>query len=380
MTTRNYTDRLESYKTSIVGRTVYWLTCIDVIYENNAYTAKCQCKCGNIKLVPASRFAKGNIKKSCGCYRYSQEFAEKQRKYILDRPEIIENSIKKTKEWHDNNPDKVKERNKKVSNWFKENPDKVKEKERRHRQWFKDNPDKVRKQAEHFRHLNAIRRADTLCNTDLSFVHSDDVAILLSPKHNSHSIVRTKCPKCGEYCGHSFHSVYNYTTGKLTHRLCKRCYASGTSYYEDNIQKFISTFYSYECIRNYRKVIPPLELDLYYPEKKVAIEFNGDYWHSNKFKTDSYHYDKFRKCLDKGVLLVSIFELDWHNRRQLIESYLRDLFNSTTNKLSYIGNLMNNNYPDPNRNYSNQASDLISDYYIVNESKIYTCGFTKFEN
>lgn len=380
MTARNCIERLESYKASIVGRTIYWLTCIDVIYENNTYTAKCQCKCGNIKLVPASRFARGNIKKSCGCYRHSQEFSEKQRRYILDRPEIIEDSIKKTKEWHDNNPDKVKERNKKVSNWFKENPDKVKEKERRHKQWFKDNPDKVRKQADHFRQLNAIRRADSLCNANLSFVHNDDIAILLSSKNNSHSIVRTECPKCGEYCGHPFHNVYNYTTGKLTPRLCKRCYSNGTSYYEDNVQGFISTFYYGECIRNSRNIISPLELDLYYPEKKIAIEFNGDYWHSEKFKDSEYHYNKFRQCLDKGILLVSIFELEWRNRHHLIESYLRDLFNGATNKLSYSDSLMNNNYPDPNRNYSTKASTFISDYYIVNESKTYTCGFTRFEN
>lgn len=62
METRNYMKRLESYKASIVGRTVYWLTCIGVMYENNRYTAKCVCKCGNRKDVDASRFAKGNIK------------------------------------------------------------------------------------------------------------------------------------------------------------------------------------------------------------------------------------------------------------------------------------------------------------------------------
>ena len=85
----NANDRLNKYRNELINKTVYWLTCIDVVYEDSVYTAKCQCKCGNIKLVPASRFAKQQCSKSCGCYKTSEEFSEKQRKYILDRPELV---------------------------------------------------------------------------------------------------------------------------------------------------------------------------------------------------------------------------------------------------------------------------------------------------
>ena len=79
----NTNDRLNKYRNELINKTVYWLTCIDVMYEDSVYTAKCRCKCGNIKLVPASRFAKQRCSKSCGCYKTSEEFSEKQRKYIF---------------------------------------------------------------------------------------------------------------------------------------------------------------------------------------------------------------------------------------------------------------------------------------------------------
>ncbi len=44
---------------------------------------------------------------------------------------------------------------------------------------------------------------------------------------------------------------------------------------------------------NDRSVIPPLEIDLYFPEKHVGVEINGLYWHSQKDK--KYHLDKLEK-------------------------------------------------------------------------------------
>lgn len=374
----NTNDRLNKYRNELINKTVYWLTCIDVMYEDSVYTAKCRCKCGNIKLVPASRFAKQRCSKSCGCYKTSEEFSEKQRKYILDRPEIIEDSIKKTKEWHDNNPNKVKERNRKVSDWAKNNPDKIKEKEEKHRKWFKDNRDLVLKQTIDGKERYLKDRKIALSKIDLkSFVHEDDIDLLFTINNNSHIRVRTKCPKCGNYSYHSFHNVYNYTTGKYTERLCNKCYYNGTSKYELTIQSYISTFYSGKLIRNSRKVIPPLELDLYYPEKKIAIEFNGDYWHNENHKPRFYHYNKFLRCHENGIILINVFEHYWLSDQDAIKSYMYDLFNGSDNKLTFdkVG-YINNNYPPP-WEYEITDEPLIDSYICSDMCEVYTCGYTK---
>lgn len=64
---------------------------------------------------------------------------------------------------------------------------------------------------------------------------------------------------------------------------------------------------------NNRSVISPYELDFYLPDYKIAIEMNGVYWHSDKFKNKDYHYNKWKMCNDLGIDLYSIFEDDWVN-------------------------------------------------------------------
>ena len=51
-----------------------------------------------------------------------------------------------------------------------------------------------------------------------------------------------------------------------------------------------------------------LEIDVYIPSKNIAIECNGVYWHSDKYKDQKYHYNKFIKCQEKGIQLISIWE------------------------------------------------------------------------
>ena len=56
-----------------------------------------------------------------------------------------------------------------------------------------------------------------------------------------------------------------------------------------------------------------MEIDLYYPEQKFGIEFNGDYWHSELQKDTLYHQRKSLMASKAGVHLVQIFEYEWKN-------------------------------------------------------------------
>jgi uncharacterized DUF497 family protein len=72
-----------------------------------------------------------------------------------------------------------------------------------------------------------------------------------------------------------------------------------------------------------RKIIYPLEVDIYIPSKKVAIEINGLYWHSEKSgnKLKDYHLNKTDLCEKEGIRLVHIFDDEWNSvteKRELI--------------------------------------------------------------
>ena len=68
-----------------------------------------------------------------------------------------------------------------------------------------------------------------------------------------------------------------------------------------------------EIITHDRKVLSPQELDIYIPEKHLAIEFNGDYWHSIYRVSKTYHQEKTITCARKGIQLIHIFEHEWNN-------------------------------------------------------------------
>ena len=75
-----------------------------------------------------------------------------------------------------------------------------------------------------------------------------------------------------------------------------------------------------------RKIIPPRELDVYIPEKKVAVEFNGMYWHSDVFTTTEYHQQKSVDCFAQGVRLLHIFEDDWERDEELCKDMILGTF------------------------------------------------------
>lgn len=68
-----------------------------------------------------------------------------------------------------------------------------------------------------------------------------------------------------------------------------------------------------------RNAISPQELDIYIPEKHVAIEFNGDYWHSTEKLDSNYHQNKTIACAKKGIHLIHIFEYEWKDKDKQVK-------------------------------------------------------------
>lgn len=67
-------------------------------------------------------------------------------------------------------------------------------------------------------------------------------------------------------------------------------------------------------VTNTRSVIPPYELDTFIPQRKLAIEYNGVFWHSVDQKGGKFkHRDKFVRCKDQGIQLLQIDEHEWRN-------------------------------------------------------------------
>ena len=88
-----------------------------------------------------------------------------------------------------------------------------------------------------------------------------------------------------------------------------------------NVEEFLTSL-GVEYKSNDRSSIPPFELDVYVPSHKLAIEFNGKYWHSmNKAGSPEEkrrHEAKFLRCLESGIRLFQIEEQEWEGNSKSI--------------------------------------------------------------
>lgn len=64
------------------------------------------------------------------------------------------------------------------------------------------------------------------------------------------------------------------------------------------------------------------ELDVFIEDRRIAIEYCGEYWHSDINLGRNYHKAKREWCEEQGICLITVFEHEWHTKRELIESMI----------------------------------------------------------
>ena len=120
-----------------------------------------------------------------------------------------------------------------------------------------------------------------------------------------------KLPWLCHECNQEFEAVY--INGVLP--VCRTCHPFSYREKQNEVYKYLCSIYPEEkIITDTRKVIAPKKLDIYLPELKLAIEFNGNYWHSeDKIHNSNYHLDKTKACEQQGIHLIHIWEHLWDN-------------------------------------------------------------------
>lgn len=120
------------------------------------------------------------------------------------------------------------------------------------------------------------------------------------------------------------------------HKICTICnnpVQNSTSEFHRNVLSFIKEHYNDQIILNDKKTISPLELDIYLPNLKIAIECNGVYWHNEIFKEKNYHQKKFKACFNNEIKLIQIWEDDWLYKNEIIKSRILNVLNKNNTKI-----------------------------------------------
>jgi len=106
-------------------------------------------------------------------------------------------------------------------------------------------------------------------------------------------------------------------------RECATCSkAKGRSKAEVEIEEWLVGL-GYNVVVSDREQVQPLELDIYLPDQKLAIEYCGLYYHSVLFKDWKYHQGKYAACQDKGIRLITIFEDEWARKKEQLKGLIR---------------------------------------------------------
>lgn len=129
--------------------------------------------------------------------------------------------------------------------------------------------------------------------------------------------------KC-EY-GHEWQST---VVNRVTGRGCPICSNSGTSMVEQGVAFYLSMIYSIQQ----RKIINDCEIDIYLPDYKIGIEYDGIYFHSTT-NAKQRETKKNKVLKDNGIKLIRIKETK--NREE-----------TKNNIIYYIPDGMRNNYTD----------------------------------
>lgn len=159
---------------------------------------------------------------------------------------------------------------------------------------------------------------------------------------NMHTKVCIIDPEYGEYwqepaahlkgCGHPMRGRQR-TTEAIKHlNYQPPLYQKDTDEFEIIVEicNYLKSIDSSLIIEQHnRTILDGKEIDIYFPQKKIGIEFNGLRWHTEWFgkREPDYHLKKTEECNHKGIGLIQIFEDEYVNKKQLVLNKIKHILN-----------------------------------------------------
>ena len=143
-----------------------------------------------------------------------------------------------------------------------------------------------------------------------------------------------KCKKCGQ--------IFKQKIIQNTHLYCTcyipRClncypYVSGFSYLQKQLMQFVENISNIQLVKNSRQIIKPYQLDVYIPQKNIAIQFDGTYWHSDQKKPNDYHLMKTQLCKEKGIQLIHVFQDQWLYKQDIVKDRIKNILGIYDNRI-----------------------------------------------
>lgn len=196
-----------------------------------------------------------------------------------------------------------------------------------------------------------------ICGKETRFVNLQRrYKIYCSNKCSNNSIKTINKRKHTTYLNHGDE---NYRNSEQARKTSAKHIADGTiklpkeicqSQAETDIIEFIKTFYKNKIVHGERLELDGYELDIWLPDIRVGIEFDGEYWHADprRFKPSDIIKDKTAQeiwardkrkdllCESKGINLLRIKEYDYnHNRDEIFTNLYKYIIKYDQKEVKY---------------------------------------------
>lgn len=181
---------------------------------------------------------------------------------------------------------------------------------------------------------------------------------------NENSVLNFSCNKCNSKIEYkASNDIYD-----IICRICNPSDNKPVSNEENELKDYIISLLNQneQCIQSNQYIISPYELDITLPNRKIAFEYNGLYFHSHSMNKNDEHYHsrKLTLCWQKGYRLVSVFSDDWENNKQIVKNKIKSILIDTI--------LENIEIKEINKN---SEINFVKDYQFTIENTDYCLGY-----
>jgi very-short-patch-repair endonuclease len=162
--------------------------------------------------------------------------------------------------------------------------------------------------------INNIKRAKIKSDKDLETIKNRlDIMGYDYISSESNYILKIKCKRCNNEFSISRQAINTYFRNN-NFKFCSKCDFKDMTFrsnFEKEIGNVIRSYYNGEIKCNSQ--ILGCECDIILPDKKIAVEANGCYWHTEQYKDPNAHLHKKEFVESKGYNLIQIWDDDWHD-------------------------------------------------------------------
>ena len=162
----------------------------------------------------------------------------------------------------------------------------------------------------------------------------------------------------------------------------------GTSQQEIDVYNLIKRLLPGKIVlKNDRNILKGRELDIVVPSLKLAIEFNGLFFHCDDKKNDPmYHLSKSVECERKGYRLIQIMSDEWERKNPLCIDLIKKAIGSFERvqadkcQIKILDKKEGKNFFDNNHLLGDDKKSTVYIGLTFMENVLFLCSFKKGEN